>query len=615
MGIYANALKTIREKTEKGLQVLKEKAASAEKPETTTTTRITTTTSASPSRGVGTYTQRMPDMSRNTALAGKTVYADGMNVTYDQDGYAVGATNPLHRLFAGTDRSVRAPSIDAALAKDRSGYGGSSYDKAHFSNTELARADDARRAAQSGQIGWDTANGIVENIRSRYGYRGGADGSGYTKDSYIIFNPEDPTTQPLSDRFGSGAGATQNWTTQQNQWDDAYRYGGGLSGAGQGLYGAGSGAQGQAYLPETEPAYGPGGIDPALRGGTTLIGGQEPVYGPGGINPDLRDGTTSAGGDLTEQLLRLYGENGTYAQALAAQRAAQEAATAQAVNELEGRRTETENAYLDLYRQAYIDRMNAQKNIGQRMAAQGVTGGAAESTLLGLENGYADTLRRAEQSRIGELGTLERAITDARLSGELQSAQALAEAQRNRTDRYASVLQALISRNDALEAQKRAAENEAWNRWYQLSRDAVSDQRYQDEWDYRRQSDQWNRQYQLGRDNVADQRYQNEWGYQLQNNAYNTLEQSAKEQREWARKLAQSMLALGNMPDDDTLALAGMTRAQAQALLPQTTEPVYTPTFSQAQVLSAAAKGALSGNLLRDYNWYLYGDPDYGARR
>lgn len=32
-----------------------------------------------------------PDMSRNIKLAGKTVYSRGMNITYDEDGYAVKA--------------------------------------------------------------------------------------------------------------------------------------------------------------------------------------------------------------------------------------------------------------------------------------------------------------------------------------------------------------------------------------------------------------------------------------------------------------------------------------------------------------------------------------------
>ena len=38
---------------------------------------------------VAKYPQKMPDLSRNEKLAGKTVYSCGFNVTYDEKGYAV----------------------------------------------------------------------------------------------------------------------------------------------------------------------------------------------------------------------------------------------------------------------------------------------------------------------------------------------------------------------------------------------------------------------------------------------------------------------------------------------------------------------------------------------
>ena len=57
-----------------------------------------------------------PDMSRNTALAGKTVYSRGRNVHYDLDGYAVWAENPKHPSFAGTTKSAHAQPIEDALA-------------------------------------------------------------------------------------------------------------------------------------------------------------------------------------------------------------------------------------------------------------------------------------------------------------------------------------------------------------------------------------------------------------------------------------------------------------------------------------------------------------------
>ena len=62
------------------------------------------------------YSSKMPDMSRNKALAGKTVYSRGMNVTYDDQGYAVKAINPDPPNFKGTTKSIHAQPIEDALA-------------------------------------------------------------------------------------------------------------------------------------------------------------------------------------------------------------------------------------------------------------------------------------------------------------------------------------------------------------------------------------------------------------------------------------------------------------------------------------------------------------------
>lgn len=62
------------------------------------------------------YSSKMPDMSRNTALAGKTVYSNGMNVVYDDGGYAVRSWNPHHKNYVGTTMSVPAQPIEDALA-------------------------------------------------------------------------------------------------------------------------------------------------------------------------------------------------------------------------------------------------------------------------------------------------------------------------------------------------------------------------------------------------------------------------------------------------------------------------------------------------------------------
>ena len=126
------------------------------------------------------YSIKMPDMSRNIALAGKTVSSKGMNITYDENGYAVKAVNCGHKLFAATERSVRAPSKDAALAgAQRASYGGSAADQAHFSDKELASAAEIRRQVAEGTMSQTTGDYLIEDIRKRYGYSGGASGNEY----------------------------------------------------------------------------------------------------------------------------------------------------------------------------------------------------------------------------------------------------------------------------------------------------------------------------------------------------------------------------------------------------------------------------------------------------
>ena len=83
------------------------------------------------------------------------------------------------------------------------------------------------------------------------------------------------------------------------------------------------------------------------------------------------------------------------------------------------------------------------------------------------------------------------------------------------------------------------------------------------------------------------------------------------------------ILSGGNMASDELLESAGISKADALAIVSQANAGKqetagYTPTFSQSQVLSEVEKARrngtpLTGNLLRDYNYYFFGDPDYGG--
>jgi len=156
-----------------------------------------------------------------------------------------------------------------------------------------------------------------------------------------------------------------------------------------------------------------------------------------------------------------------YAQQLAAQRAAVD----KAVGALEDSRRDTQEQYAALFRQLYLDRMRDRKNLDQQLAASGVTGGAAETTRLGYDTAYADALRQGEQSRIRAVDTIDRAIADARLTGDIEGANAAARAIREDTDAYADALRYLIDRQDAIDARQESYERE----------DAAAARRYAEE--------------------------------------------------------------------------------------------------------------------------------------
>lgn len=252
------------------------------------------------------------------------------------------------------------------------------------------------------------------------------------------------------------------------------------------------------------------------------------------------------------------GQSSSYAQALAEQKAAQEAAVQQAVGALENQKTDTTNSYNDLFRQLYLNKMKNQKNIGQQMAAMGVNGGAAESTLLGMNAQYEDALRQGEQGRLDAIRDLDQAITDARLTGSIEGANAAASTAKEQTNNYASVLQGLIDRYDNLNARQAAYDRE----------DAANALAYDRE--------------------------------------------SAETVRRYAYQTAMGMLNSGVMASDELLESAGIGKADAAAIVAANTPTEsYTPSLTAAQVNAAIKSGVLTAEVLRAYEYY-YGAPYRG---
>ena len=90
-------------------------------------------------------------------------------------------SNAMSSLSSFSKGSNLAGGMGSSGSLDRKSVTGSAYDKAHFTDSELAAADSLRKAAEAGEATWKEAHSFVESIRNSYGYSGGTDGSKYIK--------------------------------------------------------------------------------------------------------------------------------------------------------------------------------------------------------------------------------------------------------------------------------------------------------------------------------------------------------------------------------------------------------------------------------------------------
>lgn len=327
------------------------------------------------------------DLSRDMRWAGKTVQKNGYAITYDENGYAVSATN-VRSGAAREDLANVYPRVDA--------------------DGDLIYPTYADGTRGSGYAGTSSGG-------SGGGSGGGSSGGGST--DIIGYSPGGGEYPVGSER---GIGFVKNAT------------------AGSKIIGS----DGSVWLKNKD--------------GSTTITKNGQTYTIGAQGNGASEGLEA----LRRELQQLYGEQGSYAQALAAQQEANRANVQKAVGSLQDQKRDTETSYANMFRQLYLNKMKSQKNIGQQLAAQGKTGGAAESTMLGLDTSYSDALRQGEQGRVGALGDLDRAITDAELTGDIANAELAAANAKERTDSYADVLRDLMDRYDQQNAQNTAYERE-----------------------------------------------------------------------------------------------------------------------------------------------------------
>ena len=95
----------------------------------------------------------------------------------------------------------------------------------------------------------------------------------------------------------------------------------------------------------------------------------------------------------------------------------------QGVNTLESQKPALGQQFQDSAQQAYIQYMRSQKALPQMMAAQGLSGGASESSLAGLEASYGNNVNALRNSYNQAINDIDTDIANLRASGDISLAE------------------------------------------------------------------------------------------------------------------------------------------------------------------------------------------------
>lgn len=113
----------------------------------------------------------------------------------------------------------------------------------------------------------------------------------------------------------------------------------------------------------------------------------------------------------------------------------------QAVDDYNRQIDQAGTSYEDAARRAYINKMLSKRNMDQELAANGVYGGMADSQRIAAETAYQNDLTDLETQYSDTMAQLQQAITAARLSGDAQMAEQMANYLSQIQSEYNSYLQ------------------------------------------------------------------------------------------------------------------------------------------------------------------------------
>lgn len=251
---------------------------------------------------------------------------------------------------------------------------------------------------------------------------------------------------------------------------------------------------------------------------------QSPNVSSGSYYNDLPNSYNSYGNSAGNIYQQMYDQQLKAMQE--AQRQAEEAqrlAVERGVNTLNAQKAGINQQTDAALNQAYINDQLGNRNLAQYMKAQGMTGGLSESSMLDKRAAYENVLNDTRLAGNNALNQVDTDISNLKTTGDLNIA--------NNASEYGLRLVDLLGSNlDKQVAQMNA--DRAYN--YQVGRDGVMDDRYNQQWNYNvgrdqvsdnRYNQEWN--YNIDRDKINDDRYNQEWQNQLKQQAYSNALKAA----------------------------------------------------------------------------------------
>lgn len=216
------------------------------------------------------------------------------------------------------------------------------------------------------------------------------------------------------------------------EWSNSRRY--------YGSYADYRGAQQGSTSPAT-PAQGGGaggsygGSGSSGAGSGTTAPGYDTGYDTGYGSPDSSY-DYSGPMSYSDYLARVGGDDYQ-----AAVQKAIEAQVQAATDQYNAQIENTGKEYEEAARRAYVNKMMSQRNLDQELAANGVYGGMADSQRIATETNYENNLNDLTQQYQSTIAELQQAITSAKLAGDAQAAEAMANYLSQVQAQYASYLQ------------------------------------------------------------------------------------------------------------------------------------------------------------------------------